>query len=227
MPSLKLQELLRRVLARGGFALAAKHRPRDQAAGLLTIDGVSPAAKALWIAGAATRDPRGEVVVAVVPADRDVEQMAADVRFFLGGLEAASADELDHAVFPCANCFFGTSDHYYCFATDNKVLIGHRRAPVMNWRDSSKNALPKLHGGWADWNVPGQNVALRYDDQYIWLPRPAEEPKRGVWASMKAATAWVFRAKSKQVRLTRSTPRDIFAGNERCRGADRAKAPGF
>ena len=120
-----------------------------------------------------------------------------------GGVQA-QAQLLDHAVFPCVNCFFGTSDHYYCFAADNKVLIGHRRAPVMNWRDSSKNALPKIHGGWADWKASGQSVALRYDDQYIWLPRPEDkEAKTGVWASMKAATAWIFRAKSKQVRLTR------------------------
>ena len=73
---------------RAGFARAAK------------IEGLTPAAKAFWIAGAASDDPRNELVLAVVPSDRDVEQMTSDVRFFLGGLEGASADELEHIVLP-------------------------------------------------------------------------------------------------------------------------------
>ena len=60
--------------------------------------GLSPAAKAFFIASAATADPRRDVVFAVVPGDRDVEQMVADARFFLGGLDGASAAELEHAV---------------------------------------------------------------------------------------------------------------------------------
>ena len=62
--------------------------------------GLTPAAKAFWIAGAASDDPRSEMVLAVVPSDRDVEQVTSDVRFFLGGLEGASADELEHIVLP-------------------------------------------------------------------------------------------------------------------------------
>ena len=62
--------------------------------------GLTPAAKAFWIAGAASDDPRNELVFAVVPSDRDVEQVTRDVRFFLGGLEGLSADELDQAVLP-------------------------------------------------------------------------------------------------------------------------------
>jgi hypothetical protein len=151
---------------------------------------------------------------------------------FAFGAEAngaqAQAQLLDHAVFPCANCFFGASDHYYCFAADNKVLIGHRRTPVLNWKDNSKNYLAKVHGGWADWNAAGLSVSLRYDDKHIWLPRPQDkESGRGVWAGMKAAAAWITRAKGKQVKLERSSPRDIFTSNEQCRGTDRAKAPGL
>ena len=62
--------------------------------------GLSPAAKAFWIASAATSDPRRDVVVVVVPTDRDVEQIVADSRFFLGGLEGSSAAELEHTVLP-------------------------------------------------------------------------------------------------------------------------------
>jgi hypothetical protein len=147
---------------------------------------------------------------------------AADAK----GVEA-QAQLLDRAEFPCANCFFGVSDHYYCFATENKILIGHYRTPVMNWRDDSRNALTKVHGGWAGWTAPGQTVALRYDDAHIWLPRPQEEPKSGFWAGFKGAIAWIARAKSKQVSLTRSSPRDIFTGNAQCRGTGAAKTPGL
>ena len=62
--------------------------------------GLTPAAKAFWIAGAASEDPRNELVLAVVPTDLDVEQVTSDVRFFLGGLEGASADALEHSVVP-------------------------------------------------------------------------------------------------------------------------------
>ena len=134
---------------------------------------------------------------------------------------------LDSAVFPCVNCFFGTADRYYCFAADNKVLIGHRRTPVLNWKDNSKNYLAKVHGGWADWSAPGESVPIRYDDKHIWLPRPEEKQgRRGLWGSLKSAAAWITRANSKQVTLARSSPRDIFTGNEQCRGTDRAKTPG-
>ncbi|MCX6545128.1 MAG: transcription-repair coupling factor [Acidobacteria bacterium] len=121
MPSLKLQELLRGVLVREGFAFSAKaptttgpvaippefegpssatKAPRLTSAAALEISGLTPAAKALWVAGAATRDPQHEVVIFIVPADRDVDLAVADIRFFLGGLEGSSADELDRAVLP-------------------------------------------------------------------------------------------------------------------------------
>ncbi len=88
MPSLKLQELLRAARVRAGFAREAK------------ADGLTPAAKAFWIAAAASDDPRNELVLAVVPSDRDVEQIVSDVRFFLGGLAGSSADDLERTVLP-------------------------------------------------------------------------------------------------------------------------------
>ena len=93
MPSLKLQELLRAARVGAGFAREAK-------GGRVSVAGLTPAAKAFWIAGAASDDPRSEMVLAVVPSDRDVEQVTSDVRFFLGGFEGASADELDNIVLP-------------------------------------------------------------------------------------------------------------------------------
>ncbi len=153
--------------------------------------------------------------------------MAVPLAFGADGGVQTKAQLLDHAVFPCANCFFGASDHYYCFAADSKVLIAHRRTPVLNWKDNSKNYLTKLHGGWADWSASGEYVPIRYDDRHIWAPRPEAEPRRGFWGRIKGAAAWVARANSKQVKLDRTSPRDIFTGNEQCRGTDRAKAPGL
>ena len=111
VPSLKLQELLRGARVRAGFARKAKsasettpkpagEHPAKAGEARQRLRGLTPAAKAFWIAGAASDDPRSEMVLAVVPSDRDVEQVTSDVRFFLGGLEGASADELDNIVLP-------------------------------------------------------------------------------------------------------------------------------
>jgi len=93
LPSLRLQELLRAARARAGFVREAKR-------GRVRVAGLTPAAKAFWIAGAASDDPRRQLVLAVVASDRDVEQIVGDVRFFLGGLEGASAAELERTVLP-------------------------------------------------------------------------------------------------------------------------------
>jgi len=111
--------------------------------------------------------------------------------------QQVQAQLLDHADLLCANCFFGTSDFYYCFAADNKVLIGYQRTWVLNWTDSSKNYLGKVHKGWMPWTVPGQAVPLSYDDKHI----------------------WVTRGDGKQVRLTQKYSLDVFTNNNRCRDA--------
>jgi transcription-repair coupling factor (superfamily II helicase) len=99
---------------RAGFARGAKAEAHGAAEAPMTpaaagpaksgegarVSGLTPAAKAFWIAGAASDDARNELVLAVVPSDRDVEQITGDVRFFLGGLEVSSADELDNVVLP-------------------------------------------------------------------------------------------------------------------------------
>jgi transcription-repair coupling factor (superfamily II helicase) len=91
VPSLKLQELLRGARVRAGFAQEAK-------GGGARVSGLTPAAKALWIAAAASDDPRNELVVVIVPTDRDIEQVVSDVRFLLSGIEGSSADELERTV---------------------------------------------------------------------------------------------------------------------------------
>ena len=152
--------------------------------------------------------------------------LAAPVSFgAAAGRQQVQAQLLDHAEFLCANCFFGPSDYYYCFAADNKVLIGYQRTPVLNWRDQSKNYLTPVHPGWAAWTAPGQTVPISYDDKHIWVSRAdGKQVRRGFWAHVKAVAIWVSRADGKQVKLTRSSLRDIFTNNDRCRGGDGAKA---
>ena len=111
--------------------------------------------------------------------------------------KAAQALLLDHNEYPCDNCFFGPATSYFCFRADNKVLIGRERIPTMNWRDTSKNDLTKLHKSWREWQAPGATVNLKYDNKYIWVPGPD----------------------GKDVRLTQDYTRDIFIDSRECRAA--------
>jgi len=104
----------------------------------MRLAGLTPEAKALWIAGAATNDPRNEVTVVVVPSDRDVDQIVSDVRFFLGGLEGASSDELEHALLPFpsqeVDPYRGLAPHLRIASTRARALhtlaTGHARVVV-------------------------------------------------------------------------------------------------
>ncbi|MGH9161273.1 MAG: hypothetical protein ACRD2X_14975, partial [Vicinamibacteraceae bacterium] len=60
------------------------------------FSGLSAAAKALALAAAAGQRP----ILAVVPADRDIEPLVADARFFLRALARASDDEAARRVLP-------------------------------------------------------------------------------------------------------------------------------
>jgi hypothetical protein len=152
--------------------------------------------------------------------------LAAPVSFgAAAGRQEVPAQLLDQAEFLCANCFFGASDYYYCFAADSKVLIGYQKTPVLNWRDKSKNYLTGVHPAWAAWTAPGQTVPISYDDKHIWVSRADAKPARsGFWGHVKAAAFWVSRGDAKQVKLTQSSMRDIFANSAQCRGGDSAKA---
>jgi transcription-repair coupling factor (superfamily II helicase) len=63
------------------------------------VSGLSPSAKALYVAGAAQAMPHG-VVLYVVPSDADLEQTVADVGFFVAALEGLSDTAADRAVIP-------------------------------------------------------------------------------------------------------------------------------
>lgn len=148
---------------------------------------------------------------------------------FLFGADAGrtevQAQLLDHAEFLCANCLFAASNYYYCFAAENQVLIGYQKTPVMNFEDKSQNYLAGVHRNWAAWTPPGQTVPIRYDDKHIWVRRGDSRPEnQGFRTHVKAIASWVSRGNGKQVRLTRSSKRDIFTNDDRCRVVDGAKA---
>jgi hypothetical protein len=115
--------------------------------------------------------------------------------------QQAQAQLLDHAEFLCANCFFGASDYYYCFAAGDQVLVAYQKIPVLNWQDKSKNYLTRFHHEWALWSASGQSIPVSYDAKHMWVSRADGEP----------------------VKLIRSPLRDIFT-NDRCRAAGTVKA---
>jgi transcription-repair coupling factor (superfamily II helicase) len=61
------------------------------------VAGLTPPAKALFVASSAATDAS---VVLVVPTDADVEQMTSDVRFFLSALEGLSDSDAERQVLP-------------------------------------------------------------------------------------------------------------------------------
>ncbi|HET9833011.1 MAG TPA: transcription-repair coupling factor, partial [Vicinamibacterales bacterium] len=86
--SLNLRALLKTAIARSGL-------DTRQAA----VAGLTPSAKSLYVAAAAHERQKG-LVLYVVPTDADLEQAAADVRFFLASLDGLSPAAADRAVLP-------------------------------------------------------------------------------------------------------------------------------
>jgi len=86
--SLNLRALLKTAIARSGLDTRSH-----------AVAGLTPAAKAMYVAAAAHERQKG-VVLYVIPGDADLEQTTEDVRFFLGSLDGLSGAAVDHAVLP-------------------------------------------------------------------------------------------------------------------------------
>ena len=86
--SLGLRALLKSAVARAGL---------DQTARL--VSGLTPSARALYVATAAQAMPHG-VVLCVVPSDGDLEQVVGDVRFFLSALEGLPDASAENVILP-------------------------------------------------------------------------------------------------------------------------------
>src|SRR5918993_3933524 len=83
--SLALRALLKKTFSRLGIGVRAQR-----------VTGMTPPAKAMFVAGAAARDR----VLLVVPTDADVERATTDTRFFITASEGLSEAEVEHAVLP-------------------------------------------------------------------------------------------------------------------------------
>src|ERR1019366_1814478 len=63
------------------------------------VSGLTPSARALFVAAAAQALPHG-VILLVVPSDADLEQAVGDVRFFVSALDGLSDSSVERAVLP-------------------------------------------------------------------------------------------------------------------------------
>jgi transcription-repair coupling factor (superfamily II helicase) len=86
--SLNLRAVLKTAVTRSGMDAPAR-----------LVSGLTPSAKALFVAAAAHAQPHG-VVLYVVPGDADLEETCADVTFFLAALEGLAPSAADRAVLP-------------------------------------------------------------------------------------------------------------------------------
>ena len=86
--SLNLRALLKTAIARSGLDTRTH-----------AVAGLTPSAKALFVAGASHERQQG-LVLYVVPGDADLEQATGDVKFFLASLDGLSASAADRAVLP-------------------------------------------------------------------------------------------------------------------------------
>ncbi len=86
--SLNLRALLKTASARSGIDVPAR-----------VVSGLTPAAKALFVAATAHSLPHG-VVLYVLPGDGDIEQGVEDVAFFVSAMEGMSAAAADRAILP-------------------------------------------------------------------------------------------------------------------------------
>jgi transcription-repair coupling factor (superfamily II helicase) len=114
--SLNLLALFKTALLRSGMDAPAR-----------AASGLTPPAKALYVAGAAHAIPRGSVLY-VVPSDRDLEQAVSDVAFFLSALEGLSPEAAERAVLPFPSHeidpYRGMAPHFGVVSARARALYG-------------------------------------------------------------------------------------------------------
>ena len=115
-------------------------------------------------------------------ADKSPAQVPAQVQ----------AVVLDHNQFLCTNCLFGISDYYFCFEANDKILIGHDKVRTQTWQKDPVELAER-----------GKTVAIRFDDRFIWVPRP----------------------KGKDLKLTQDYTKKIFLSSDKCQAAIKSPSP--
>src|SRR5262245_15688541 len=114
-PSLTLRSILARAVATAGLDRTVP-----------VTAGLTASSKALAVAGWARSRPGVTVVIA--PTDVDAEQLAADIRFFYSGIEAASDAVVEQAVLylPALQVdpYRGMTPHFRVAAARARALHG-------------------------------------------------------------------------------------------------------
>ncbi len=154
--SLNLRAVLKTASARSGMDVPAR-----------IVSGLTPAAKALFVATTANALPHG-VVLYVVPGDGDIEQAVEDVAFFVSALEGWSAAAADRAILPFpsheVDPYRGLSPHVGVTSARARALhgigVGSARVVVA----SAAALLPRISSprrlvGAALDLKPGQDIA--------------------------------------------------------------------
>jgi transcription-repair coupling factor (superfamily II helicase) len=111
------------------------------------IAGLTPAAKAFAVAAAA-HSARDAIVLYVVPGDPELESATADIRFFLGALEALTDTAAERAVLPLPSLqvdpYRGLAPHFRATSARARALhaaaMGSARVVVA----SAQALLPRL-----------------------------------------------------------------------------------
>jgi transcription-repair coupling factor (superfamily II helicase) len=134
-PSLTLRALFSRSVSRAGLNSSSA-----------VLAGLTPAAKAL-AAVAATRE-QGGVTLVVVPADKDVEQLVADARFFFAALEGASDAAVERAVLPFPSLqvdpYRGMTPHFRVAAARARALFAAAKGEARLIVASAAALLPRV-----------------------------------------------------------------------------------
>jgi transcription-repair coupling factor (superfamily II helicase) len=134
-PSLTLRALLSRAAAAAGL---------DRSAPI--IAGLTSAAKALAAVIAARAS--GGTTLLVVPTDKDVDQIAADARFFYGALESASEAAIDEAVVTLpsqqVDPYRGMTPHFRVAAARARALHGTATGTARLIVASAAALLPRI-----------------------------------------------------------------------------------
>jgi len=74
--------------------------------------------------------------------------------------QTVQATMLDHNEYPCENCLFGISDYYFCFAAQDKILVGHEKIRTQMRKHAPAELMER-----------GKSISIRYDDKFIWVPQ--------------------------------------------------------
>jgi transcription-repair coupling factor (superfamily II helicase) len=109
--------------------------------------GLTPAAKAIALA-AVSRTSGEELTLAVVPSDRDVEQLTADARFFYEALEGAPGADVKAAVLPLPSLqvdpYRGMTPHFRVAAARARALHGVATGTARLIVASAAGLLPRV-----------------------------------------------------------------------------------